>query len=92
MLTEEILKLAIETFGAEAQKRQAQEELSELVVALSHEIRGRKSQNVAEEIADVLIMMQQLILIYNNGEDVARFKKEKLERLYQALIRRQKKI
>jgi NTP pyrophosphatase (non-canonical NTP hydrolase) len=86
--TESILKSAIETFGREAQKRQAQEELSELITAISHEIRGRKNENVAEEIADVLIMLQQLVIIYDNAEQVAKFQNEKLHRLYSAVKRK----
>nr|WP_254909268.1 MazG nucleotide pyrophosphohydrolase domain-containing protein [Clostridium tyrobutyricum] len=42
----------------------AQEECAELIQALSKDLRGKK-HNVEEEIADVLIMIEQLFNIYD---------------------------
>ena len=57
-----IYERAIKKFGAENQKRIAQEELSELIQAISKDCRNKK-HNVEEEIADVEIMLNQLKLL-----------------------------
>ena len=77
---EEILKKAIEHYGKEHQLGVAQEELSELVTAISHYKRGRE-HNVAEEIADVEIMLSQLKIIFNCTDEVEEWKEKKVERL-----------
>ena len=74
---EEILNKAIEHYGKEHQLGVAQEELSELVTAISHYKRGRE-HNVAEEIADVEIMLEQLKLIFENETPVSIEKEYKL--------------
>lgn len=55
----------IKKYGEENQKRIAQEELAELIQAISKDLRGLK-HNVEEEIADVIIMLDQLMLMYDN--------------------------
>ena len=55
----------IKKFGEENQKRIAQEELAELIQAISKDLRG-KQHNVEEEIADVIIMIDQLMLMYDS--------------------------
>lgn len=62
----ELGKKAIDRWGGEDQCRQAQEELAELIVALSHAIRGRK-HNVHEEIADVEIMLTQMRMVFGSA-------------------------
>ena len=62
MIEQDILLAAIQTFGEQAQERQTIEELSELVQAICHKHRGR-THNIAEEIADVEIMLAQLKII-----------------------------
>lgn len=74
-----IICKAITTFGADNQKRIAQEELAELIQAISKEMRGRP-HNVEEEIADVEIMLEQLKRIYDK-EKVRKWKENKLKRL-----------
>ena len=81
----EILNAAIRTFGEEAQERQAIEECSELIEAICHKHRGRK-HNIAEEIADVEIMLEQLKIINNCGDKVAKIRKSKIDRLYQRVF------
>ncbi len=81
----EILKLAIRTFGEEAQENVAIEECSELIQAICHKHRGRL-HNIAEEIADVEIMIMQLKLINRCGGDVARIRQHKLDRLKNRLF------
>ena len=80
MLKDKIFETAINVFGAEHQEDIAIEEMSELTQALLHNRRGRAS-NVPEEIADVLIAVEQLIIIHGCSEEVERIRKEKVERL-----------
>lgn len=68
MQTEEIIRTAELTFGAESQKAMAIEECAELINALSKEKRGRVSdEDVITEIADVMIMCEQLAEILGHS-------------------------
>lgn len=68
------------------QQTVAIEEMSELTKELCKSKRGQDNFNhIAEEIADVQIMMEQLILIYNIGPLVEVHKKNKLKRLQERL-------
>jgi len=60
---------AIALFGTEIQRIIAMEELSELIVEISKEIRGTGNRsNLIEEIVDVDIMMVQLKeMLFNEG-------------------------
>lgn len=68
-------------YGSEHQKRKAVEEMAELTTALAREQDNRASaQDVITEIADVYIMLRQLMEIYgkeNCKQEIAR----KLKRL-----------
>ena len=77
---EKILRTAIEKYGRGAQRDKAIEELSELIRALA---RADDPENVAEEMADVRIMLDQLEIIFGNGQKVARWEIMKLRRLDQ---------
>ena len=77
---EQILKAAIRKYGRGAQRDKAIEELSELIRALA---RADDPENVAEEMADVRIMLDQLEIIFGNGQKVARWEVMKLLRLDQ---------
>lgn len=77
----EILTTAIKTFGEEAQEGVAIEECAELIQAISHKHRGRQ-ENIAEEIADVEIMLEQLKIINNCREEVDKIHKQKIARLF----------
>lgn len=81
----EILTTAIHTFGEVAQERQAIEECSELIQAICHKHRGRES-NIAEEIADVEIMLEQLKITNDCADLVAKIHNQKLDRLYQRVF------
>lgn len=88
----EILGLAIERYGAEAQTDMAIEEMSELTKAL---LKFRRSQhgdktcgnnlvgNIVEEIEDVQIMLDQMKIIYGSSESGRKYKiyrlKERLD-------------
>ena len=80
----EILNKAIAVYGIEAQENVAIEELSELIQAICHTHRCRVN-NIAEEIADCEIMLEQLKIINNCSDDVEKIKIEKLDRLCQRL-------
>jgi NTP pyrophosphatase (non-canonical NTP hydrolase) len=55
---------ALKRYGAPAQVNMTKEECAELIVALSHFERGRGSKaEIAEEIADVAIMLEQMTLM-----------------------------
>ena len=80
----EILTKAIRIYGDAAQERQAIEECSELIQAICHKHRGRE-HNIAEEIADVEIMLRQLKLINDCSMQVSLIKHQKLMRLSERL-------
>lgn len=77
----EICRQVIDLFGADQQMDQAIEECAELVVAIRHYRRDRSGLTaIAEEIADVEIMMTQLRHVV--GDDlVEREKERKFERM-----------
>lgn len=82
MTENEILTGAIELFGKQAQEIVAMEELSELIQALSKNMRGADNRsNISEEIADVEIMLEQLKIIFNNESETRLYKKMKMQRL-----------
>lgn len=62
---DEIISLAIKTYGKEAQTQMLFEEMAELQNALCKLARGRgTADQVCEEIADVMIMCFQMAQIY----------------------------
>lgn len=74
----EILNAAIKYFGTGPQRDKAIEELSELIRALA---RCDNSANIAEEMADVRIMLDQLEIIFHNRDQVRKCEMAKLKRL-----------
>lgn len=80
-----VLKSAIETFGVGSQINMLIEECAELTDALCKFRRGRcTEEDVITEIADVLIMAEQMAIIF--GEDaVEREKRRKLNRLQERI-------
>ena len=78
----EIYRAAIELWGPEAQTLMVFEEMSELQKELCKNARGRQNKEaIAEEIADVLIMLGQMILLHECAAEVEAQKAQKLERL-----------
>ena len=75
------IRRMIEIYGPAAQRWKAAEELGELIRALARQ----DADNIAEEIADVEIMIEELKVIYGNAEQVAREKKRKLARMRKAI-------
>ena len=63
---ETVIQKAIETYGADLQKQVAIEEMSELTKEICKDFRGKANrENIVEEIADVQIMLYQLMAMYN---------------------------
>ena len=79
---EKICALALTTWGAEAQTFMVMEEMSELQKELCKNVWGADNRDaIAEEIADVEIMLAQMKIHYDCADTVEAFKSEKLERL-----------
>lgn len=73
---------AAETFGRETQTIVAIEELSELIQALCKDNRGQVQRvNLAEEIADVTIMLEQMRILYGINPIVCATMDYKVRRL-----------
>lgn len=80
-----VLEQAIAVFGERAQEEKAIEELAELICAIAHKHCGRDS-NIPEEIADVLITVEQLIITNDCRDEVERIRKEKVARLAERIF------
>ncbi|CAG7581708.1 MAG: nucleoside triphosphate pyrophosphohydrolase [uncultured marine phage] len=83
MIDKEILKQAVDKWGELSQIEMMIEECSELIMALQKMKRGYDNlDNIAEEIADVSLMMEQGKYIF--GEDLVNkhidFKTERLKK------------
>ena len=68
-----------EFFGIKTQTNQLIEEMSELMQAFCKENRGIKA-NVIEELADVKLVLAQLIYLLDCEEEVKQVEKSKIER------------
>lgn len=78
----EINSRALKVFGNELQMIVCAEKLSELIQAVSKALRGTPNpDNIAEEMADVEIVLEQLGMIFCNADQVHEWKKKKLSRL-----------
>lgn len=85
-----VIARAVETYGDESQIKVAVEEMSELTQALMKSFRKDVNletvkENIAEEIADVEIMLDQLKLIFSCYRQVADCKEYKINRLAQRI-------
>lgn len=77
-----IYKQAIETYGINMQSIIAIEEMAELIKEICKWFRGKADINaIAEESADVSIVLEQLQLIHDIKSGMNRYREEKLERL-----------
>lgn len=78
----DIYRRALKTFGTDLQTLVAIEEMSELQKELCKNRRGKENQtHIAEEIADVQIMLEQMMILYDCTEIVKKFRLYKLSRL-----------
>ena len=82
---DEICRAALEAFGAEAQITMVFEEMAELQDVLCKFLRGRVDEDtrthIAEEIADVEIMLCQMKMLFDCAGQVETSRRYKLERL-----------
>ena len=80
-------KLAISAYGEKAQKLMAIEEMSELTKEICKDFRGKLDrEHLIEEMADVLIMLDQMLILYKiSGEEVGLMRIKKVERLKERL-------
>lgn len=79
---DEICRAALEAFGERAQMTMAVEEMSELTKELCKNGRGQENTtHIAEEIADVEIMLCQMKMLFDCTGQVETFRRYKLERL-----------
>lgn len=81
-----IFRRAINYYKANNQMRQLLEEMSELQKEVCKYLRGRDTvEQIAEEIADVQIMLDQMILIFSCGGKVQAARSFKVHRLAERL-------
>jgi NTP pyrophosphatase (non-canonical NTP hydrolase) len=83
----EILNDALYHFGISHQETKCIEEMSELTKEICKRKDGQDNvQKIAEEIADVLITIDQMILFYGIEESVSEWRENKLRRLRQNIF------
>ena len=87
-------KQAISAYGEKAQKLMAIEEMSELTKEICKDFRGKLNrEHLIEEMADVTIMLDQMLLIYKiSGEEVGLMRIKKVERLKERLEKQNDEI
>lgn len=99
MSVKTIFEQAVDVFGPQDRQTLLAEEVGELLAALNQWARGRiPASRVAEEVADVTIVLEQLpYVIAMNGMDpekfslmVGRFREQKLVRL-QGILKQEAK-
>lgn len=82
MCETEIFRSALDKYGADAQTVMVFEEMSELQKELCKHARGKENvEQIAEEIADVQIMLEQMIILHNCSDAVKEYRRSKIERL-----------
>lgn len=87
----EICRAALELWGAEAQTVMVFEEMSELQKELCKHARGKDNREaIAEEIADVRIMLDQMCILHDCDELAVNYEGKKLQRLRQRIEENQK--
>lgn len=86
MKKDKLYKLALSIYGVELQKQVCIEEMSKLTKELCKMSRCKGNiESIAEEIADVEIMIEQMKQAYDIHEKVSQYKYKKLKRLEQHL-------
>ena len=82
----EILKNALKHYGANSQRIVAIEEMSELIKELCKVARCEENiAHIAEEIADVRIMLDQMEILFDCAGAAAAYQADKVERLRKRL-------
>lgn len=86
---EKVLEEAIKLYGVDVQTTVAIEEMSELVKELCKVKRTgvyKDGGHIAEEIADVYIMLRQLEMIFGNSEKIDQYMQQKITRLQMRIL------
>lgn len=81
-----VFQTAINEYGYYAQSMMLLEEMSELQKEICKSYRGKdNAEQIAEEIADVEIMLAQIKMIYGVAEDAEKWRNAKVKRLWERL-------
>jgi NTP pyrophosphatase (non-canonical NTP hydrolase) len=73
---------ALKCWGEDFQKSMFHEEIGEVLTAMSHEKRGRCGKEaVLEELADLQIMLNQMVVLYGTDAEFQRIFDVKIHRL-----------
>lgn len=81
-----VYRAALDTYGAQAQTIIAMEEMAELTKELSKNLGGaNNTAQIAEEIADVRIMLDQMAPLHGCEGLAANYKTAKIDRLAERL-------
>ena len=93
-IDEEKVKRIADYYGWNNQLKQLAEECSELSVESLHYIKeGRGIERISEEMADVLIMIQQIIYLIGHGYgDIEKYAEFKLDRQLSRIEREHEQI
>lgn len=85
----EELKEYVPLLDKDKQVVQAMEECGELIQALAKEIndKPRDKNNIKEEIADVMIMVTQMMIYFSNENEIKWYMEHKLQRIKDYLER-----
>lgn len=77
---EEKMKKIADYYGLIAQLRQLNEECCELAVECNHAIRGRVTNKLVEELADVEILLEQIKYLCHCSKEMEEIKEYKVGR------------
>lgn len=89
---DELYDRALAVYGERNQIIVAVEELSELQKELCKYLRGEDvGEKLAEEMADVTIMLEQLVGIFGNDKRMLQFKCNKKARLWIRVLEKERK-
>ena len=81
---------ALKLWGEDFQKSMFHEEIGEVLTAISHEKRGRCGKPaVLEELADLQIMLNQMVILYGTDEEFGDIFTTKKNRLIDMIERYQ---
>lgn len=81
-----VFNMAIEKYGAYAQSLMLLEEMAELQKEICKSYRGKdNAEQIAEEIADVEIMLAQIKMIYGVADKASAWREAKVKRLWERL-------
>jgi NTP pyrophosphatase (non-canonical NTP hydrolase) len=85
-----LCRASVAKWGIAAQEQMLIEECAELIMAIAkvhRDVNGVPLQRVAEEMADVELMIHQIKMQYGLGKVVDTWRETKLDRLEQLLMR-----